>query len=172
MPERPVELPGLQAAEFGDGPALRVLVHFLVAIEAVEFEREFVVGHGVERSAFSGLELKFAFEDHAALDVPSGVKNDIETLGLELTKRIEFLKQIGSHGFVAGLFAGAGAGESFTSGVGGGGLLALSVRGLVERWALARLASICAGVDTMVTFLFLEMEKARAGGMSSGMRLF
>ena len=118
-----------------------MLVHFLVTADAVEFDREFFIEDGIEGAFFEGLQLEFAFEKDAALDIPGGVDDDFEEMALEFASGFEFHCELLAQGLVFLLFTGANdeavAGESKPDGVGGGRRVCpvrCGVRWNVGRW--------------------------------------
>ena len=78
------ELFGLQLTQSGAGAPVGGLVHFPVAVHAVELPGEFVIEEGIVESAGNGFVLNLQFEQEAAADVPGGVEDELEVMELGL----------------------------------------------------------------------------------------
>src|SRR5579863_1025146 len=107
---------------------MRRLVHFAVAIDAVELAGEFVIEECVVESFGNGFVLNVGFEEVAAAEVPGGVEDEFEEIELAESGGLQFVEEGGFELIELGLFVGAdedfGGGESGGGGVGGGGALA------------------------------------------------
>ena len=85
----------LQLAEGCRGAAMGGLVHFPVAVDAVEPGGEFVVEDGVGVIFEGSLTLDFGFEQEAAADIPGGVEDEGEVVVLGDAGGFEFGGEFG-----------------------------------------------------------------------------